>query len=342
MVTISICMIVKNEEKILARCLDSIMPIADEVVIVDTGSTDRTKEIARHYTKHIYDYQWVDDFADARNYAFSKCTMDYIYTADADEVMDADNLEQFLQLKRILDPRIEIVQMYYSNQLAYGTVYNFDKEYRPKLYKRLRSFYWQDPIHESVCLEPVIFNSDISILHMPTSSHSKRDFSNYQKQIKAGKTLSKKLFLMYARELYISGEDSDFIEAKRYFETVIGSEALSEEQLKAAQCVLTHCARIKEDIPALMTMSLHNVADGKASAEVCYELGLFYEEHGQDQEAYIWFYNAAFETEAQLNVHYAGDYPLNKLSECAGRLGNKKEAAQYAAQAKEWKIPEPI
>ena len=87
-VTVSLCMIVKNEEKILARCLDSIGDLADEIIIVDTGSRDRTKEIAARYTDKIYDFQWIRDFAAARNFAFSKAACDYIYSADADEVLD--------------------------------------------------------------------------------------------------------------------------------------------------------------------------------------------------------------------------------------------------------------
>ena len=57
MVTISLCMIVKNEEAVLARCLDSIADLVDEIIIVDTGSTDRTKEIASYYTDKIYDFE---------------------------------------------------------------------------------------------------------------------------------------------------------------------------------------------------------------------------------------------------------------------------------------------
>ena len=80
MITISLCMIVKNEEKLLARCLDSIADLMDEMIIVDTGSTDRTKEIAARYTDKIYDFSWIGDFAAARNFAFSKASMEYIYS----------------------------------------------------------------------------------------------------------------------------------------------------------------------------------------------------------------------------------------------------------------------
>ena len=72
MITISLCMIVKNEEKVLARCLDSIADLMDEIIIVDTGSSDNTKEIAKKYTDKIYDFAWIDDFSAARNYSFSK------------------------------------------------------------------------------------------------------------------------------------------------------------------------------------------------------------------------------------------------------------------------------
>lgn len=115
MIEISLCMIVKNEEKILARCLDSVADLVDEIVIVDTGSTDATKKIAANYTDKIYDFTWVDDFSAARNFAFSKAEKDYIYTADADEVMDEENRKRFCELKEVLLPEIEIVQMKYGN-----------------------------------------------------------------------------------------------------------------------------------------------------------------------------------------------------------------------------------
>ena len=80
MISISLCMIVKNEERVLERCLQSLQGLMDEIIIVDTGSTDRTKEIAKKYTDKIYDFTWIDDFSAARNFSFSKATIPRIIT----------------------------------------------------------------------------------------------------------------------------------------------------------------------------------------------------------------------------------------------------------------------
>jgi glycosyltransferase involved in cell wall biosynthesis len=337
--TISACLIVKNEEKILARCLDSIKDIVDEIVIIDTGSTDKTKDIARNYTDKIYDFQWIDDFAAARNFSFSKASKDYIYVVDADEVIDEENRIKFLQLKEAMLPEIEIVQMKYANQLQFNTTYNFDVEYRPKLYKRVRSFCWIDPIHESIDLEPVIFDSDIEILHLPMSNHAPRDFEIFQKIIGRGEKLSKKLINMYARELFIAGTKEDFLKAESFFEMLIEEDSYSftYEERKVIQCVLVRCSNLKNDLAKLLKYSLNNVAGDKPSSEICYELGEYFFGLSDYKEAIIWFYNAIYETECELNIHYGGDYPLKKLSVCYENLGNMEQADAYNELAKQWK-----
>jgi glycosyltransferase involved in cell wall biosynthesis len=336
MPTVSACLIVKNEEKFLARCLNSLHGIADEIIIVDTGSNDRTKEIAKQFTEKIYDFTWIDDFSAARNYSFSKATMEYIYTVDADEVIDEENREKFMQLKENLLPEIEIVQMKYTNQLQYNTTYNFDVELRPKLYKRVRCFRWVDPIHETIMIEPIIYDSEIEIIHMPESSHAKRDFETFQKVIRSGNKLLRKLLHMYTRELYIAGTDEDFLQAKEYFERVV--EDCSQEDLKQVQCVLTKCAKIQGDNTSFFKHALKNVAGEQASAEVCYELGEFFFDLKDYKEATIWYYNAAYETSSELNIHYSGDYPLKRLAECYEHIGNQEQADAYKKLYHEWKL----
>ncbi len=331
MITISTCMIVKNEERVLARCLDCVKEFSDEIIIVDTGSTDRTKEIAAQYTDRIYDFPWINDFAAARNFSFTKATKEYIYVADADEIIDAENIQKIKDLKSVILPEIDIVQMYYTNQLEFGTTYNYDQEYRPKLIKRLREFYWQDPLHETLRLHPIIFDSDIAIIHKPHEKHSERDFANLQKLIQDGIPLSSKLNTMYARELFISGTDDDFRTAKDYFQT-LATRVLEEDELKAIQCVLVKCGVIESNLHLILGAALKNVADGNGSSEVCTCLGNYYESCGEYQEAILWYYNAVYETQSELSLQYGQELPLEGLIRCYEALGDYEQVAYYQEQ----------
>ncbi|MGK9367345.1 tetratricopeptide repeat-containing glycosyltransferase family 2 protein [Melioribacter sp. Ez-97] len=97
---LTLSMIVKNEEKYLKDCLESVKNIAGEIVIVDTGSTDNTVSIAKEYNAKVYNFEWRDDFSAARNYALSKSTGDWILYLDADERLDANSIHE---LKKILN-----------------------------------------------------------------------------------------------------------------------------------------------------------------------------------------------------------------------------------------------
>ncbi len=310
--TISVCLIVKNEEACIGRCLDSLKCIADEFMIVDTGSGDGTKDIASEYTSKIYDFEWIDDFAAARNFAFSKCVCDYIYSADADEIIDPNNQDRFAQLKSVLDPSIDIVQFLYTNQLEYNTAYNYDKELRPKLYKRLRPFIWEGEVHEQVRLSPVIYDSDIEIIHKPLALHSGRDFDIFKRIIKNKGGLDKRLLDMYMRELAVSGEDPDFIDAREYFEKISETED-DTVRLKDELYVIMRASRVSSDTDGFMRYSLRALALGNPTSEIAYELGEFYRELGDSNESDMWYYNAAHETEASLDHRYHDEYPMRYI-----------------------------
>lgn len=84
---VSVCIIAKNEERYIEQCLKHLLPYEMELIVVDTGSTDATKEIARKYTDNVYDFVWTDDFSAARNYAASKASHNWILVLDCDEYL---------------------------------------------------------------------------------------------------------------------------------------------------------------------------------------------------------------------------------------------------------------
>ena len=97
---LSVCMIVKNEERFLSQCLASVKNIADELFVIDTGSTDRTVEIAREHGAQVGHFEWCDDFAVARNASIAPATGDWILFLDADEEL---SLAEKPDLPRLLN-----------------------------------------------------------------------------------------------------------------------------------------------------------------------------------------------------------------------------------------------
>lgn len=354
MITISLCMIVKNEEDVLRRCLVSIADLMDEIIIVDTGSTDRTKEIAAEFTDQIYDYEWQDDFAAARNYAFSKASMDYIYSADADEVVDYFNHKRFFEIKQTLLPEIEIVQMHYVTPPEYNTTANYQKEYRPKLYRRLRSFVWVDAVHETVRLEPVVYDSDIEIRHLPKNLHSGRDFSIFRKVFEREGRLSQKLHSMYAKELFVSGKTEDFLDAEDIFETALRRADASFDMKREAVCALCHIYRETKKTDKFFALAFKLMPDA-ICAELCYEVGSFFMEQEDYEEAVQWFDSAAHGAEAVIDARRNGELALLKLGACYRKLAAQippdteeretqkafyiETAEEYEKEAEVWELP---
>ncbi|MBO7747240.1 glycosyltransferase [Paenibacillus sp. MWE-103] len=154
MVLLSVCMIVKNEEKVLTRCLDSIRSLADEIIVIDTGSTDRTKEIARSYTDRVYDFQWINDFAAARNEGIRRATSRWVLVMDADEYFppaEADKMRRFLEnetpVKGIVYA-VNIVNLMGESE-AKSTSMNTAEVAR--LFPNHHNVFYTRPIHEQLC-----------------------------------------------------------------------------------------------------------------------------------------------------------------------------------------------
>ena len=133
---LSAVMIVKNEEELLGRCLDTLKGI-DSIIITDTGSTDSTKEIAAKYTDKIYDFPWIDSFCKARNFANSKATGEWILTIDADEELltPIDEIKDIISKtnKQVLNVNLED---------GARSSHKF-----PRLFKNSPDIFWKGDIH---------------------------------------------------------------------------------------------------------------------------------------------------------------------------------------------------
>ena len=162
--TISLCMITKNEENFLEQCLNSVKDIADEIIIVDTGSIDKTISIAKKYNAKIFNFKWVDDFSAARNESIGHATKEWILMLDADEVIEKNDLSK---IKNAIENSEDVVgfaleQRSYINNFFEGAVKNnsdFDlvKDYPfyisnflVRLFKNSLGLYFKHKVHELI------------------------------------------------------------------------------------------------------------------------------------------------------------------------------------------------
>ena len=144
---LSICIITKNEEKNIARCLQCLTPYDFEVVVVDTGSTDRTKEIAATYTEHVYDFAWCDDFAAAKNFAVSKASNPHVMVLDSDEFVEKIDEKQ---LELLISTRTGAVgRIRRRNILTRNGEQKENVEWINRIFAKDK-FYYKGRIHEQV------------------------------------------------------------------------------------------------------------------------------------------------------------------------------------------------
>jgi glycosyltransferase involved in cell wall biosynthesis len=154
---LSLSMIVKNEERCIIRCLDSVKEVVEEMVIVDTGSTDRTKELIEKFKKdhpEIYikllDFEWCDDFSKARNFALSHVTGKYVFQLDADEYLDPNSISECNRVKEMLSSsdKCYVVDVVLNNWFNHE--YKFSEPIGQRIFPKCKEVYYTRAIHESI------------------------------------------------------------------------------------------------------------------------------------------------------------------------------------------------
>lgn len=182
--TLSFCLIVKNEEKYLVNCLKSIRDIADEIVVVDTGSTDKTVDIAKVFGARLFFYPWIGDFSAARNRSLEEARGDWIFVLDADEVISSVDYEDLKAItgKRPASPAAYLVNTrnYLASEFVFGR-YSYDGKYpeesrlgwissgKVRLFTRREDVFFVNPVHE--LLEPSIINAKIPLYNCSIAVH---------------------------------------------------------------------------------------------------------------------------------------------------------------------------
>ncbi|MDR1705050.1 MAG: glycosyltransferase [Clostridiales bacterium] len=339
MTTISLCMIVKNEEDVLKRCLDSVKEAADEIIIVDTGSTDATKEIAREYTDKVYDFTWINDFSAARNYAFSKAEMDYQMWLDADDVLPERSLREIIALKETLNPAVDIVAMkYVTHADAQGNPIHVST--RERLIKRANNSQWMDPVHECIPLIGNVLYTEIEIHHkkMKAPDNPNRNMDIYAAREAAGQEFSPRQMYYYARELKDHGQ---WAKATQYFEMFLDTGNGWFEDNIATCHALSICYNQLGETEKALPILIKSFNYDAPRAEICSEIGYFYKHKRAFKTALKWFRFAASmdkpDTAGFILWDYYGYIPNIEACVCACELGDFAAAHAYNEKAAEYK-----
>lgn len=335
MIKISLCMIVKNEEDVLERCLKSIQSAVDEIIIVDTGSTDNTKAIAEKFTQKIYDFKWINDFSAARNYSFSLANMEYCMWFDADDVLLEKDLESLLELKKTLSPTIDVVMMKYNT--------SFDENgnpilsyYRERLIKNNQKYHWVGAVHEAIAYGSNYIYSDISVTHRKEKVNDpNRNINIFESMLARGEKFSAREEYYYARELYYH---------KRYTEAIIAFEqflneenAWVENKIEACQ-LLSICYKDTGDSEKSLMILFKSFIFDNPRAEICCEIGNQFFNTSSYLQAIFWYKQALNcprndTSGGFINLDCYDYVPYLQLCVCYYRLNQFSKSIEYNEKA---------
>ena len=167
MIHLSVSMIVKNEEKFLEECLNSVKSVADEIIVTDTGSTDNTIKIAEKFGAKVFNYHWNNDFSAARNFSLSHCSGNWVLYIDADERVDPGSLKELERIKKTSDK----IGYFCTVKSLDGEV-NRDNSMRyVRLFRKADGAQFRGRVHEQISgslleLGMKLVNSSILINHL--------------------------------------------------------------------------------------------------------------------------------------------------------------------------------
>lgn len=339
MVTLSLGMIVKNEDDILERVLTCAKPFCDEIIIADTGSTDNTVKVAKKMGAKVVHFKWIDNFAAARNYAFEHCTGDWIMWLDADDVITPEHQAKILELKNSgeLNDTIDGVFMtyrLYSDESSQDVLTSFHRE---RLLRREAGLKWEYPVHECIAIPwgRQLFRTDICIDHRPVPSKyagkSDRNLKILEKAIER-KDLSPRNLFYYANELRDHGQ---YEKALTYYKKYLPISTVDWEKYSAYLSMARCYINLDRDEEG-MEYCLKAIFLDSERAEAFNELGKYFYRREQWRKAIPFFYAASVLPKPDIGFTNNADYtwmPWDFLSICYDRIGDYHKAIEATLKA---------
>ena len=357
MPTWSLCMIVKNEEAVLERCLNSVKDLMDEIIIVDTGSCDRTKEIAGKFTDRIYEFAWRDDFAAARNFSFSRATGDYLMWLDADDVLPESSLRLLQREKEDMGKdgaqRADVLLLPYQTAFdeTGNPVFSYERE---RIIRRGPECVWVGAVHEVIVPFGRIRHVAAPVRHEKKENRDPdRNLRIYEKLLAENRTLDARQLYYYGRELYFHEK---YEKAEEIFCRFLKRpDAWAVNRIEAAR-LLSYCryreGREEEALEALF----YGLSFGVPRPELCCDIGKHFLDRKKYQAAIFW-YETALEIgekrksgghrdetgmeEGFVEQDCRGFLPCIQLCVCYDRLGERRRAEEYNERAGRYRPQSP-
>lgn len=329
--TLSVCLIVKNEEQVLRRCLSCAAAFADEIVIADTGSTDGTVKIAKDFTDKVYFFEWRDDFSAARNFAFEKASCDLVMWLDADDVITEENREKIARLKESFADYDMAILPYAAAFDGGEPTFVYDRE---RIFRRDKNYRFCGAVHEAVTPRGRILRSDAVIYHKKIKNGEPlRNLRILQKRIAAGVNLDEREKFYYGRELLFNGM---YREAATVLEDFLSGGGWAVNKTEACLNLYTAYLNLGEEGKALSAL-LKSFTVAPPQSRACCILGGYFLDKGDLQTAIYW-YNRALDAPQEdsggfVDKDYRGFIPYMQLCVIYDRLGDSERAGGYNAAA---------
>lgn len=327
MKTLSVTIICKDEEHNLVRLLPE-LSFANQIIVVDTGSTDNSVSVAKRYTQNVYFYKWRDDFAKARNYAISKSNCDYVLWLDCDDDLPPSTISAVRRWLNDDNQRQDFVYLKY--RMGAGSQFWF---WRERIVRRCKQCKFKGFIHEAISPFGSTHYLDCEVIHTSIADHSKRNLNIYKNALVEGRRFTLRDKYYYARTLIENGLHDEAEPVLR--KVCVSDKAYVADRVSGYKLLARACLK-QGDYRLMLKYLSQSVALLPPDAETCCLFGDVYYYLRNYAYAATW-YELALQTRAQVgfvNDYYKRLYPYIQLSVCLWRQGDIRQAKFYHRLAK--------